>query len=176
MAYPDELLIDGEQVVIHKHPHWKMLIFPVLAFLVVVGAGAFLAAFVASQPWHLPAWGAILVVGLALVMWWTVGPWLRWKTTHFIVTTRRVMSRTGVFNRVGEDIPLSRINSVRFEHGLIDRMWGVGTLIIESASDEPLEFDNIPRIEQVHSVLYHEVNDNPYDDVRHHHHQADYDG
>lgn len=169
MAYPDNLLTEGEQVVLHKHPHWKMLILPVLVFLIAVGAGAFVAALVAKQPWHLPAWIGIAAVALVLVIWLTINPLLRWKTTHFIVTTDRVMTREGVLNRTGLDIPLSRINSVRFEHGLIDRMWGAGTLIIESASDEPLEFDDIPQVEYVHSLLYREVNDNPYDDFRHSH-------
>jgi membrane protein YdbS with pleckstrin-like domain len=171
MAYPDNVLTEGEQVVIHKHPHWKMLILPVLFFLVVVAAGAFLAALARNLPWHLVAWLAIVVVGVVLVVWLTVVPLLRWRSTHFIVTTDRVMIRDGVLNRTGLDIPLSRINSVRFEHGLIDRIWGAGTLIIESASDDPLEFQDIPDVEYVHSLLYREVNDNPDDDfrVRHHH-------
>lgn len=166
MAYPDNVLTEGEQVVIHKHPHWKMLILPVLIFFVVVAACAFLAALARTQSWHLIAWYAIVVVGAVLVVWLTIIPFLRWRTTHFIVTTDRVMVRDGVLNRTGLDIPLSRINSVRFVHGLIDRIWGAGTLIIESASDEPLEFDDIPDVEYVHSLLYREVNDE--DEFRHH--------
>ena len=34
-----------------------------------------------------------------------------------------------------------------------------GTLVIESASQDPLEFDDVPQIEQVHALLYHEVFD-----------------
>jgi membrane protein YdbS with pleckstrin-like domain len=168
MAYPDNVLIDGEQVVIHKHPHWKMLILPVLIFLVVVVAGAFLAALARNLPWHMAAWLAIVVVGVVLVVWLTIVPLVRWRSTHFIVTTDRVMVRDGVLNRTGLDIPLSRINSVRFEHGLIDRIWGAGTLIIESASDDPLEFQDIPDVEYVHSLLYREVNDEDFTIRRHH--------
>jgi membrane protein YdbS with pleckstrin-like domain len=164
VAYPDNLLTEGEQVVLNKHPHWKMLILPVLFFLVVVAAAAYLAALSRNQSWHLIAWLAIVVIAVVVVVWLTVVPLLRWRTTHFIVTTDRVMTRDGVLNRTGLDIPLSRINSVRFEHGLIDRIWGAGTLIIESASDEPLEFEDIPNVEYVHSLLYREVNDNPDDD------------
>jgi uncharacterized membrane protein YdbT with pleckstrin-like domain len=76
------------------------------------------------------------------------------------------MYREGVFKRTGLDIPLARVNSVRFEHSLMDRLLGCGTLIIESASDEPLEFDDIPSVEKVHTMLYREVNDNPEDDYR----------
>ena len=166
MAYPQNVLTEGEQVVIHKHPHWKMLILPAFFFVVIVAAGAFLAALANKESWRLIAWAGIVVVGVALIVWLTMKPLLRWKTTHFIVTTNRVMAREGVLNRTGLDIPLSRINSVRFEHGLIDRMWGAGTLIIESASDDPLEFDDIPRVEYVHSLLYREVNDDSHETFR----------
>jgi Bacterial PH domain len=64
-----------------------------------------------------------------------------------------------VLTRSGIDIPLARINSVEFRHKLLDRMVRTGTLIIESASQDPLEFDDIPRVEQVHALLYHEVFD-----------------
>jgi hypothetical protein len=40
----------------------------------------------------------------------------------------------------------------------VDRMFKAGTLIIESASDAPLEFSDIPRVEQVHALLYDELN------------------
>jgi uncharacterized membrane protein YdbT with pleckstrin-like domain len=107
---------------------------------------------------------AIGVIGLAVIIWLFLVPFVRWRTTHFIVTTDRVMAREGVIKRTGIDIPMSRISSVRFEHGLTDRIFGCGTLIVESSSQEPLSFDDIPQVEKVHSHIYREVNDNPYDD------------
>jgi uncharacterized membrane protein YdbT with pleckstrin-like domain len=164
MAYPDDLLSSGEHVVIHKHPHWKMLIFPVFWLLVVVAIGTYLAGLVVDQSWATIAWIALTVIGVVLILWLTIAPVVRWRTTHFIITSDRVMYREGVFKRTGLDIPLARVNSVRFEHSLLDRVLGCGTLIIESASDEPLEFDDIPSVEKVHTMLYREVNDNPDDD------------
>jgi membrane protein YdbS with pleckstrin-like domain len=172
VAYPESVLTPGEQVVIHKHPHWKMLILPVLIFLVVVAGAAYLGGLLGKQQWHLIAWIVIAVVAVVLAVWLTIIPFMRWRTTHFIVTTDRVMAREGVLNRTGLDIPLSRINSVKFVHGLIDRIWGAGTLIIESASDEPLEFDDIPQVERVHSLLYREVDDNDEEYRRPGHHQG----
>ncbi|WNV90654.1 PH domain-containing protein [Umezawaea sp. Da 62-37] len=166
MAYPDDLLSPNEHVVIHKHSHWKMLLLPVFLLLVVVAACAFLASLVSGQSWGGIAQIALIVIGVVLAAWLTLTPVIRWRTTHFIVTSDRVMYREGVLKRTGLDIPLSRINSVRFEHSLLDRVLGCGTLIIESASDEPLEFDDIPNVERVHSLLYREVNDNPDDDYR----------
>jgi uncharacterized membrane protein YdbT with pleckstrin-like domain len=159
VAYPDELLVDGEQVVIHKHPHWKIVVLPVVVLLLVVAAGSFLAALVSAQTWAPWAWLAIAVIGFALIVRFTVVPVLRWRTTHFVVTNRRVLVREGVLSRHGIDIPMSRINSVQFRHTLLERMLGSGTLVIESASDEPLEFEDVPGVERVHAMLYSEVAD-----------------
>jgi uncharacterized membrane protein YdbT with pleckstrin-like domain len=98
-------------------------------------------------------------VALGLVIRFTVVPVVRWRTTHFVVTTRRVLVREGVFTRRGIDIPLKRINSVQFRHTIFERIVGSGTLIIESASDEPLEFDDVPGVEKVHMLLYDELSD-----------------
>jgi len=164
VPYPDDLLSDGERVILHKHSHWKMLLVPYLALIVTVGIGVWLAILVQDQSWNMIAWIAIAAIGVGLLVWLFFVPFIRWRTTHFIVTTDRVMAREGVINRTGIDIPLGRINSVRFEHGLVDRIFGCGTLIIESASQEPLEFDDIPKVEKVHTLIYREVNDNPQDD------------
>ncbi|WP_007027137.1 PH domain-containing protein [Saccharomonospora iraqiensis] len=168
MAYPDELLSDGEHVVAHRHPHVKMLVFPVLVLLATVGVGSWLATLAVGldPPWDMVSLIALGVVAAWLVTWLFLTPFVRWRTTHFIVTTDRVITREGVLKRTGIDIPMARINSVRFEHGLVDRIFGCGTLIIESASDEPLTFGDIPDVERMHSRIYRQVNDNPYDDYR----------
>lgn len=158
MAYPDELLAADEHIVVHKHPHWKMLIVPVLVLLLLVALCSYLAALVAGQSWERQAWIALAGVGVVGVGWLTVAPLLRWRTTHFVVTSRRVLVREGVLTRCGIDIPLDRVNSVQFRHTLLERILGCGTLSIESASDEPLEFDDIPGVERVHSLLHQQVN------------------
>ena len=168
MAYPDDLLSEQEHVVVHSHPHFKMLIFPTLVLILTLGAGGWLAYLAkgAASPWNSVGLIAIGVVALVLIVWLFLTPVVRWRTTHFIVTTDRLIAREGVLKRTGIDIPMTRINSVQFEHGLLDRVFGCGTLIIESASDEPLRFEDIPHVEKVHTVIYREVNDNPHDDYR----------
>jgi uncharacterized membrane protein YdbT with pleckstrin-like domain len=149
--------VEDEQVVVHRHPHWKMLVVPVVVLLLVVGVASFLAAVVSAQSWALWAWLGLVVAGLALVGRFTVYPVVRWRTTHFVVTDRRVLVREGVLTRQGMDIPLRRISSVQFRQGLLERMLGAGTLVVESDSDESLEFDDVPGVRRVHAVLYNEV-------------------
>jgi uncharacterized membrane protein YdbT with pleckstrin-like domain len=157
VAYPDDLLVEDEQVVVHRHPHWKMLVVPVVVLLLVVGVASFLAAVVSAQSWALWAWLGLAAAGLALVGRFTVFPVLRWRTTHFVVTDRRVLVREGVLTRQGMDIPLRRISSVQIRQSLLERLLGAGTLVVEADSDESLEFDDVPGVRQVHAVLYNEV-------------------
>ena len=163
MGYPDNVLAADERVVLHRHPHWKSLIVPVLVLVLSTALAAFGLGVVNHTDWDHQAKNVVMVViavvWVILVGWLTLWPVLDWRTTHFVITDRRVMFRHGVLTRSGIDIPLARINSVEFRHGLLDRIVRTGTLIIESASQDPLEFHDIPRVEQVHSLLYHEVFD-----------------
>jgi uncharacterized membrane protein YdbT with pleckstrin-like domain len=163
VGYPDNVLARDEQVVLHRHPHWKRLVGPIFILVLVTALAAFGAAVVNNTDWEATAKTVVSVVIAALwliiVGWLTVWPFLNWWTTHFVITDRRVMFRHGLITRSGIDIPLARVNSVEFRHGLLDRILRTGTLIIESASQDPLEFYDIPRVEQVHSLLYHEVFD-----------------
>jgi uncharacterized membrane protein YdbT with pleckstrin-like domain len=163
VGYPENVLANDEQVVLHRHPHWKRLIGPVLVLILATALASFGAAVVHQTDWHSTAKNVVLgVIGaiwLVVIGWLTLWPFFSWWTTHFVITDRRVMFRHGLLTRSGIDIPLARINSVEFRHRLIDRLLRTGTLIVESASQDPLEFHDIPRVEQVHALLYHEVFD-----------------
>lgn len=163
MRYPGNTLVAGEQVVLHRHPHWKRLIWPAVVLILATGLVSFGSGYVNSTHWAQVAknviYGVLWGVWLVIVGWLTLWPFLNWLTTHFVVTNRRVMFRQGTLTRSGVDIPLARINSVEFRDRLFERMFRTGTLIIESASQDPVEFYNIPRLRQMYALLYHEVFD-----------------
>ena len=163
MSYPRENLAPGEEIVLHRHPHWKCLIGPFLLFLVVTAAVGLLGGVITGadlgSTTRLILLGIVGVLWLAALGWFFVRPLVSWGSMHFVLTDRRVIFRNGIITRSGIDIPVRRINTVEFRHGPIDRLLRTGTLIIESASDEPLAFDDIPQVERVHALLYHEVLD-----------------
>ncbi|MBJ8347334.1 PH domain-containing protein [Antrihabitans sp. YC2-6] len=163
MGYPEDALAGDEQLLLHRHPHWKMLFWPAVTFVLITALAGFALGLVQnkveSDNPKLIALIAIAVVWVGVVAWRVVPPFIRWRATHFIVTDRRVLIRHGVLTHTGIDIPMGRISSVQFRHGLFDRMLGTGTLIIGSASEDPLEFDDIPKVQKVHSLLYHQVFD-----------------
>ncbi|HLS77524.1 MAG TPA: PH domain-containing protein [Nocardia sp.] len=160
MGYPEDVLAPDEQLILHRHPHWKMLFWPVVTLIVataLAGFGGGLAYRATEGTVRTALLIAVPALWVIVVLWRVLGPVLSWKSTHFIVTDRRVLVREGVLTHTGIDIPMSRISSVQFRHGLFDRMLGTGTLVIGSSSEEPLEYDDIPDVQGVHSLLYHQV-------------------
>ena len=94
------------------------------------------------------------MIALAVAVWLVVKPFLRWLTTTYTVTDRRLITRTGIFSRRGHDIPVPRISDVAYEHGLVDRMLGCGTLVISDASEQGrVRLSDIPHVEQVHLAI-----------------------
>lgn len=157
MGYPEDALAPDENLLLHRHPHAKMLIVPVVVFLLATAVTGFLVGLAQTRldgGASAALVVAVLVLWAILVGWRCLVPLIRWLTTHFIVTDRRVLVRQGVITHTGIDIPMGRISNVQFRHGLVDRILRTGTLVVVSAADDPLEFDNIPDVQKVHALLY----------------------
>ena len=98
---------------------------------------------------------ALAVVAVALLMWWLMLPILLWRTTVYELTNKRMRLRDGILTRHGRDIPLSRITDVSFSKGVLDRMLGSGTLVVESAGEHgELSLTEIPHVERVQALLF----------------------
>mgnify|MGYP000588980649 CR=1 FL=1 len=151
MGYPARLLSEGENVVLDMHPHWKRLVLPVLSLVVVLALAGYLLALVDDGRLQV----VVAVAAVVLLVEFTVVPFLRWRTTLFVVTNRRVVVRTGVLARQGRDVPLSRINDITFSHSLFERLLGCGTLVVESAGERgQVVLTEVPQVEQVQRTLY----------------------
>jgi len=155
-------LSEGERLVLKLHPHWKTLLRPILVLALIVVAA--LALLIFAVP-HVHAHAALIRLGIgaaALVatMIWFVVPLLRWSTTSYELTTRRLRLRKGILSREGRDFPLIRISDVSFSHGLLDRILGCGRLVVESAGEHgQLVLTEIPRVADVQSTLFQLVED-----------------
>ena len=153
MTYPARLLNEGEHVVVSTRTHPKALIGPgcwllaILAAVVLLGRGADSRLTGSSRTVVLVAVG---VVALALVAVLVLRPFLVWLTTTYTFTDRRFIKRAGLIAKEGRTIPLNRISGVDFEIGVVDRLFGCGTLIVSDAStDGRVLLDDIPHVEQV---------------------------
>jgi uncharacterized membrane protein YdbT with pleckstrin-like domain len=153
VAYPTKLLNDGEEVVLDLRPHWSTLAAPVFAVVAVTVAGFGVAAAANNNVVdYLFAAAVVLTIATLVVRW------LVWTNTNFVLTSDRLIYRTGVLAKHGHEIPLERINDIAFHQTIIERMLGTGDLMIESAGERGQEtFADIPKPSKVQNVLYAEM-------------------
>jgi uncharacterized membrane protein YdbT with pleckstrin-like domain len=155
VAISRRLLNEGERVVVSTRTHVKALLGPALWLILVAGVAGYVSSLTGgagrAQPLLVAVvWGLALVV----VLWLVVRPFLSWLTTTYTVTDRRLITRTGVLSRRGHDIPVPRISDVAYEHGLVDRLLGCGTLVVSDASEQGrVRLHDIPHVEQVHLAI-----------------------
>lgn len=150
MGLSGKLLGDGEEVVLHLHTHAKKMIAPALLLIVL---GGLVGVALALLPPATHPWGPLAVVVVAVVVFvaFVLVPFLRWRTTTYSVTNRRIITRSGILNQVGHDLPLIRINDVSYERSLTDRMLGCGTLNVRTASEQgPVVLPDVPDVQRVH--------------------------
>jgi uncharacterized membrane protein YdbT with pleckstrin-like domain len=167
-------LAEGEQLVLRLHKHGKTLVRPAVILLLILAVASVVIVVLPQDASHVwPIRAAIGVAALVAAVVWTGGPFLRWRTTTYEVTTRRLRLREGVLSRTGRDFPLNRISDVSFRQGLLDRMLGCGTLVVEAPGEHgELELDEIPEVQRVQGILFQLVADeavrtgrpNPVDD------------
>ena len=161
MAYPRNLLNNGEQLVLDLRPHWL--------FLVPAG-GALLASVVGS----LLIFGlmtptgtvnSILKIVCAAVVLGAAGwfgiTYLKWSTTNFVLTSDRLISRVGILAKEGLEIPLERINTVFSSQSVFERIVGAGDLAIESAGERGTQhFTDIRKPAIVQKEIYVQIENN----------------
>lgn len=154
MAHPETLLADDERVVARLHPHWITLVPATSWCLVILGTVGVGIAYLPSNTAHTPLLIAILVLGFLLLCRLTLLPLAKWRTSHYVFTTHRVLIRRGVLRHGGRDIPLEHIHDVAFSQSLSDRIVRAGTITIESAGKHGTEtLHNIRRPHQVQQML-----------------------
>lgn len=155
MPYPTRLLLEGESVALDLRPHWWFFIGPVAAGIPVL---ALLAGVMQLDGDAETAglWGFALVAALWAV--WLVARLLRWTTTHFVVTSDRLIYRTGVFAKHGRDIPLERVNDIASFQTFFERLLKSGDLLIESAGERGQQtFSNIAHPDAVCQEIYRQM-------------------
>jgi len=155
VGYPKRLLNPDEDIVFDLHPHWKALVIPTLLAPVIVFAATFGAGKIPEGDNQGTLRAVVALLAVIAFVWLVVAPYVKWMTTHFVLTTRRVLMREGLIARKGRDIPIFRINDVTFEHTVLERILGAGTLVVESAGERgQVTLSDIPHVEDVQRQIY----------------------
>ena len=165
MAYPTKLLSPDETIKFETKPHWRALIAPAVVLLFTVFGFALLVTWAVSQnDWLNVLRWPILIGAIIIVIVWAIGPFLRWLTTDYVFTDRRVITRSGIVSKRGRDVPMSKINNVSFMVPALGRVLNYGELQIQSAGEnEGLTIRDVPNVEEIQRDIYQFIE---ADDVR----------
>jgi uncharacterized membrane protein YdbT with pleckstrin-like domain len=151
MPFPRRLLTSDEELVLDLRPHWIALVGPVAVTILLIAAVALGLANIDTKA---VKW---VIEGVAVVLFvaYPVRRFIQWVTSHFVVTNERLIHRQGLIAKNSMEVPLDRINDVRFHQNVFERMIGAGDLVIESAGTRGQEvFSNVRHPENVQKVIY----------------------
>ncbi len=154
MGFPKRLLSDDEELVLDMRPHWIALVLPLLVTALLVALEVLLLV---NIPEGWPDWvrWAVVIAGLLFFLGVPGRGLISWGTSHFVVTNERVIHRSGWLSRRSMEMQLERINDVKFEQSVLERIVGAGDLVIESAGEYGQNhFTDIRNPEEVQKLIY----------------------
>jgi uncharacterized membrane protein YdbT with pleckstrin-like domain len=150
MPFPRKLLNDDEDIVLDLHPHWWYLTGPVVA---VVAAVVLTTLLRNVDIVSLVAMGLIV-----LALLWLLVRYVKWRTTNFVLTTDRLIHRTGVIGKHGREIPLERINDLTVNQSIFERIIRAGDVMIESGGERgQAVLSDLPDPFRVQNAIYTEI-------------------
>ncbi|MBV8160665.1 MAG: PH domain-containing protein [Acidimicrobiia bacterium] len=137
MPFPRRLLNGDEAVVLDLRPHWWVLAGPAAVLALSLGVALTVSVGVPGAAHDPVLIASLVLVLLALARF--VRRYARWATTNLVLTTERLILRTGVLAKSGREIPLPRIADIAYRQRLLQRLIGAGDLLVESAGERGQE-------------------------------------
>ncbi|HVA03471.1 MAG TPA: PH domain-containing protein [Acidimicrobiales bacterium] len=155
MPFPRRLLTEDEEVVVEIRPHWAFLGRPLVVAVGVVTLSIAVMVVFAKAP---PAVLYILLILVACSALWLVARLIRWFATSLVVTTTRIVQRSGVFGRTGLELRLERVNQLSYHQSISDRILRTGELHVEMGGETGVVvFDRVPRPAAVQSIITEQI-------------------
>lgn len=150
------MLNQDEELVLDLRPHWWYFVRETVALVVALVFGTIAL----TQDWHDIVKLLAVAAILASLVWAGIS-YAKWASSHLVLTTDRLIYRSGVLTRTGIEIPLERVNTVFFRQGLLERLLRSGDLTIESAGEMGRQnFTNIRRPLNVQNEIYRQMEQN----------------
>ena len=154
MPYPRDLLNDHEEIVIEDHPHWLYFLQPIILAAATIGVLILLSILI-DVPGVVTTLGLLVLLGAGL---WALYRLVNWRSIDFVITSDRVIYRSGVFAKRGIEIPLNRVNNVNFSQGILERLVGAGNLMIESGGEQgQSHFTDIHDPQNVQRTIHQQI-------------------
>ncbi|WP_052676428.1 PH domain-containing protein [Microbacterium hydrocarbonoxydans] len=143
-----------EELLIAKfRAHARRLFWSALVLIAVFGATSYLYD---NLPAPFENW-MLLSAAAAAVLLLVVVPYIVWYSRTTTVTTRRVIVKQGIGSRSRREMSHARGYTIGVRRGIVQRLWGVGTITLTNGVDAPLRLANVPNVTLVHETLADQI-------------------
>lgn len=136
MSYLDDHLLAGERIVYRARVHWSIFATSIVVIALGIGLAIVLSVY---QPEYWYAGAALVGIGLLLA----IGPAIRYASSEFAVTDKRVVAKLGFIERESLETLLSKIEAIGVDQGIVGRMLGYGTITITGTGGTEESFPRI---------------------------------
>lgn len=138
-----EVLYDSNPSMFRNHP------FLFLFWLALIAAGIAGAIMAPTGDYRMVGVAAAFVGIIALFIWF-----VQCKSVRLIVTGREVSLRRGILSKSSMEVNLDRIRSVNVHQSLFQRIFGVGSVAVFTAGDEPeIAANGLPEPARLRALL-----------------------
>ena len=144
MKYVEQVLQPGEKVIYATSLHWLVYLRAIM--LLIVAGACLVASRMVPEPGVTLALQIVAALFGVIALVSGVSALIRRSTTELAVTDRRVIFKTGVFQRHSMEMNLSKVETVGVNQSILGRVLGYGTVIVRGTggSFEPVAFIGDP--------------------------------
>jgi uncharacterized membrane protein YdbT with pleckstrin-like domain len=129
--YIEKMMGENERILLVTRQHWFVLFGNILLEIVLMAV--LIVGVVIALPFYPLAWiGFILVIVPLIGMIRDISIW---RNRDYLITNRRVIQISGVFNKDVVDSSLEKVNDVKMSQSFWGRMFGFGDIEILTASE-----------------------------------------
>ena len=146
MSYVENNLVPGERVVYRAHLHWKIyttsILFVALGVISVTLAGLTRKTGVESSNTPRVLLWVAAAFGLAAIVTF-LGAFMKARASEFAVTDKRVIIKTGLFNRRTMETLLNKVENISVDQGMMGRVLNFGTIRVTGTGGTTEPFADI---------------------------------
>ena len=143
----------AELLIARFRGHGRRLFWSALILIGTAGAAAFLLG---RLPAPFENW-MLLAAAAAVVLFLVIIPFFVWLSRTYAITTQRVIVSRGLGARNRSELAHSRGYTIAVRRGLIQRMWGAGSITLSDGRGQALRLRNIPDVVLVHETLADQI-------------------
>ncbi|AEV88595.1 membrane protein [Actinoplanes sp. SE50] len=149
---------------LHLRPHGKSVVGPALVLVLTVAGTVMAGVLLPGNQGGRIGFGLVAAIMIYHAARYGIAPLARWRCTHYVLTNERLLLQQGVFARERRDLPLNRVNDHALRQSLLDRIFGTGTLVIDSIGEQSARLSGVPQAQRVQTRLYELIELSPADD------------